>query len=172
MSSFTPDPFNFQPDVYIFPDEFNEDYSVKLRQYLNDIAISLNAKENGFYVESETPTAGLFIPTYSTDTAQNSTYRAIYRTVVDTGALPNTGTIMIPHNISTTQDYSIIHIFGGATDPGLSTIANSIPLPYASPTLADNVSVDVDATDVIITTGNNRSAYTRSFIVIEYIKEI
>lgn len=173
MSSgnFSQNPFNFQPDVYPFPEEYNDDFLLKLRNYLNDIAIALNAKENGFYSQDETPTAGLFIPTFSNTTAQNINYRPVYRVAVDTGALPNTGTTSTAHGISTSASYSVIHIYGGATDPGASTITSGIPLPYASPTLADNISVTMDATNINITTGSNRSAYTRSFVVIEYIKE-
>lgn len=172
MSNFSSNPFNFQPDVYLFPEDFNLDYSTKLRQYLNDIAIGLNAKENGFYIDNETPTAGLFIPTFSNTTAQNINYRPMFRLVVDCGALPNTSTKSVAHGLTTTQTYSIVKIYGGATDPGASTLTEALPLPFASPTLSDNISVTMDATNINITTGSDRTAYTRSYVVIEYIKEV
>ena len=170
--NFFPDPLNFQPDVYLFPEEFNDSFRIKLRQYLNDIAIALNAKENAFYFPKETPTGGLFIPTFNTNRAQNATYRAVYRTEIDFGALPNTSTKTVAHGITTTENWSLIKLFGGATDPGASTITSGLSIPFASPTLANNISLEIDATNVIITTGSNRTAYTRTFITIEYIKEI
>jgi len=172
LSSFSPNPFYFQQDVYLFPEEFNEDFSLKLKQYLNDLAISLNTKESAFFTEEEIPTGGLFLPTFSTNKSQNTNFRPVYRTVVDCGVLPNTTTKSIPHGITTTQNYSFIHIYGGATDPGASTITSAIPLPFASPTLNENIKIDIDATNINITTGVNRTAFTRSYVILEYIKEI
>lgn len=172
MSSFNPNPFFFQPESYLFPEEFDETFIVKLRQYLNDIAVSLNVKETGFFVEDEVATGQLFIPTFSSTTAANLNYRPVYRTVVDFGALPNTATKSVPHGITTTQNYSIVHLYGAATDPGVSTITSALPIPYASATAANTVELNMDATNVNITTGIDRTAYTRTFVVIEYIKTV
>lgn len=172
MSSFSPNPFYFQQDAYLLPDEFNEEFRVNLSQYFNNLAISLNAKETALFLEDEIPTGGLFIPTFGTTKSQNVNFRPIFRTVVDTGALPNATTKSVAHGITTTQDYSFIRIYGGATDPGATTITSVIPLPFASPTLNENIKVDIDATNVNITTGINRTAFTRSYVILEYIKEI
>jgi hypothetical protein len=45
-----------------------------------------------------------------------------------------------------------------------------IPLPYASPTLVNNIQLSVDATNVTITTGIDYSAYTVTYVILEYIK--
>ena len=172
MSSFSPDPFYFQPDTYLFPDEFNEDFRIKLRQYLNDISVSLNVKETGFYLEQEVATGQLFIPIFGTTKSNNISYRPVYRTVVDFGTLPNNSTKSVAHGISTTENYSIIHLYGSATDPGVSTITSAIPIPYASAVGANIVELNMDATNVNITTGTNRTNFTRTFVVIEYIKEV
>ncbi len=172
MVSFNPNPFYFQPDTYIFPEVFDETFRIKLREYLNNISISLNSKESGFFLENEIPTGRLFIPTFSSTTSQNLEYRAVYRTVVDFGALPNTATKSVAHGISTTQNYSIVHLYGAATDPGGATITSALPIPYASSTAANNIELNMDATNVNITTGSNRTAYTRTFVVIEYIKQV
>ncbi len=171
----TPDfepPFNFISEVFLFPEQYNDDFRLQLRKYLNDIVISLNVKEAGFHVENEVPTGGLFIPTFSTDTNANLEYRPMFRTVVDFGALPNNGTKTVPHGITTTQDYSIIKLQGGATEPGVSTINSALPLPMDGIPNNERVSLQIDATNVIIRTSMNRTNYTRTFIVIEYIKEI
>ena len=170
----TPDlepPFNFISEVFLFPEQFNDDFRLQLRKYLNDIVISLNVKETGFYIENEVPTGGLFIPIFSTDTNANLEYRPMFRVVVDFGALPNNTTKAVPHGITTTQDYSIIRLSGVATDPGATTLDSAIPLPFVGNNPLE-VELEMDATDILITTGMNRTNYTRTFIVIEYIKEI
>lgn len=173
MSSFSKDPYNFQPETYAFPEEFNDVFVYKIKQYLNDIAIALNAKENGFYLDIETPATPRFLPlTTSLTGSQNFEDRTLFRKVVDFGALPNTATKTVAHGITTTENYCLIHLYGGATDPGVSTLTSGLALPFASPVLVNNISLEIDATNVIITTGSNRTAYTRTFIVIEYIKEV
>lgn len=170
--NFSSDPYNFQPETYIFPEEFNDDFRIKLRQYLTDISIALNAKETSFYLEEETATGRNFIPLFGTDASQNQEYRPVYRTVVDFGALPNATSKSVAHGISTTQNYSIVHLYAAATDPGASTITEGIPIPYASSTAADNIELTMDATNVTITTGVDRTSFTRCFVTIEYIQEV
>ncbi len=169
---FNKTPFNFQPQVYLFPEQYNDDFRLQLRKYLNNIAIALNSKENGFYLEDETPTAGLFIPIATPKSSANVKFRPMFRTVVDFGALPNNTTKTVPHGIITTEDFSIIKLQGGATEPGVSTINSALALPADGIPNNARVSLEIDATDVIIKTSMNRSSYTRTFIVIEYIKEI
>ena len=164
-------PFNFQPEVYLFPEQYNDDFRLQLRKYLNNIASALNVKENGFYFEEETPTAGLFIPIATPNSSANVKFRPMFRVVVDFGALPNNATKSIPHGITTTQDYSIIRLNGAATDPGVTTITEAIPIPFVS-TNPLQVVLTMDATNINITTGMDRTNFTRTFIVIEYIKEI
>ncbi len=169
---FSSTPFNFQSEVYLFPEQYNDDFRLQLRKYLNNISIALNAKQNGFYLEEETPTAGLFIPIATPNSSANVKFRPIFRTVVDFGALPNNTTKTVPHGITTTEDYSIVKLQGGATEPGVSTINSALPLPMDGIPNNERVSLEIDATNVIIRTAMNRTNYTRTFIVIEYIKEI
>lgn len=169
---FNTDPFNFTPEVFLFPDQYNDDFRLQLRKYLNNMAIALSAKENGFYVEEEMPTAGLFIPLATPNSSANVQFRSMFRTTVDFGALPNNTTKTVPHGITTTQDYSIIKLQGGATEPGVSTINSALAIPMDGIPNNERVSLEIDATNVIIKTSMDRTSYTRTFIVIEYIKEI
>lgn len=144
-------------------------FLTKLRQDINNIALLLNIKVSGYYPLTEFVSGKLFFPDPSLNSLspQPPTYRQGFITSVICGALPNTGTINIPHGLSPTNTWSTVEIRGSATDPvGL----NYISLPYSSPILANNISVDVDATNVSITTGSNRSNFTISYIILEYIK--
>ena len=169
-SSFSENPNNFLPETFIIPDD-PEELNIKLYQYLNEISSAVNSKASGLYVTEETITGNKFIPTYDSTTNTNSQLRDVFRVVVDTGALPNTATKLIPHGITTTQDYSVINIYGGATQPGVSTINYAIPIPFPYVPAGNHVRVGIDATNILLTTTSGSFiAYTRSFVVIEYIK--
>lgn len=160
------------PTFYLFPEEFNEEFRVKLIQYLNQMAESLNAKESAYFVDQEILIGGGFIPTFSTDTPTNKTQRAIYRKTIDFGALPDTATKSVAHGITTTEDFSFVNIYATATDPGVGTITEAIPIPFVSAAGTTDIEIIVDATNINITTTSNRTSFTRSFVILEYIKTI
>ena len=120
------------------------------------------------YVDSEFVTSGQYFssPALSSATPQNPALRGVFRKVINFGALPNTGIKSVAHNIDPTASFSFTRIYGCSTNPSTSYI----PLPYASPTLANNIELNADATNVNVTTGSDRTAYTITYIVLEYIK--
>lgn len=164
MSSFADSTNNFLPLTYIIPDEESE-RNLKLRDYLNSIASATNTKESGYYDSIITLNGQQFFPTFSTSTASNANYRDVYRKVIDTGGLPNNTSKSVAHGIPFSSSYSVTRIYGAATSPNTTWI----PLPYASPTLANNISLEANNTNVVITTGSDRTSFTRSFVVIEWI---
>jgi hypothetical protein len=164
-SSFTGNTNNFLPQNYIIPEEQSEkDY--KLREYLNNIATAVNTKDSGIYDAVETITGQLFLPVFSSNTGANANYRSVFRKVVNFGSLPNTATKSVAHGITFSNDFSVTKLYAAATNPGTSWI----PIPYASPTLANNIELNCDSNNVNIITGSNRTAFTRCFVVIEFIK--
>ncbi len=167
MSSNFTGNINILPETYIIPEDLAEK-DIKLRDYLNDIATATNSKDSGLYDAVETETGQQFVPIFSTDTASNATYRGVIRKVIDFGALPNAGAKTIAHGITFTSDQSVTKLYAAATTPGTSWI----PIPFASPTLNLNISLELDATNITITTGVNRTAYTRCFVVVEWISVV
>ena len=166
-SSFSGNENNLLPTTFIIPEDESE-RNLMLNQYLNNIATATNSKDSGLYDAVETITGQSFLPTFSTDTGANATYRTVFRVVIDFGTLPNTTTKSVAHNLTLGSTWSVTKIYGAATDPSTSFI----PLPYASPTLTNNIELNMDATNVNVTTGSDRTAYTRCFIIIEYIKVV
>lgn len=142
---------------------------IRIRQYLNDIAYALNRKDSGYFVTESTTTGQQFVPTFDADNSSSVFYRPVLRKVIDTGTLPNTGTTNTAHEISIGTEYSVTRVYGAATDP---TAITWIPLPYASPTLANNIELQVGGTNVTITTGSDRTSFTRSWVIVEYITTI
>jgi len=164
-SSFTGNPNNLLPQTYIIPEDPSEK-DLKIRQYFNDLATATNSKDSGIYDAVETVTGQQFLPVFSTSTGSNANYRSVLRKVIDFGLLPNTSTKTVAHGISFQNSFSATRIYGAATDPGNTWI----PLPYVSNTLANNIELFINATNVVITTGANRSNFTRTYVIVEYIK--
>ncbi len=154
--------------VEITSPEFKE-LLVRLYQNINNMALVLNTKDSGYYWNNEFINGQVFYPNpaLNSSTAQTPEARQVYRLVVNFGALPNTATKTVAHGITCTQKTSFTRIYGCATDPvGLTYI----PLPYASATAADNIELFVDSTNVNVITSADYSAYTITYIVLEYLQ--
>lgn len=146
-----------------------KDLFIRLYRNINDISMQVNRKDSAIYGQDEFVCGQTYFsnPSYDSSTSVNPKPRQVYRKVINFGALPDTGTKNIPHGLTVNNTYSFTRIYGAASNQA----ANSyLPLPFASPTLASNISLSVDGTNIIIVTGSNRSAYTKTYVVLEYIK--
>lgn len=164
-------------DVEVNSPAFKE-ILVRLYQNVNNIALSLNTRDAGYYNTQEFVNGQLFFPNPSATAGTNQAqqFRQVYRKVIyyNTG-LPNTGTVNIPHNLfqpdgvtaAPNAQWTFTRIYGVANDP---TNVVFLPLPYASPTLANNIEVLVNNTNIVVTTGSNRTSFTKNYFVLEYLK--
>lgn len=139
---------------------------VRLYQNLNNMLISLNDKESGTYTTNQFVNGQVFFPSQPSTSLLPQMNRFVTRVVIDFGALPNAGTKSVAHGIDFNSAVSFTRIYGVATDP-INLIA--LPLPYASPVLASNIELNVDATNVNVITGSNRIAFTTTYIVLEFL---
>jgi len=148
--------------------EFKE-LLVRLYQNLNLMSVNINLKDTGYYDTSEFVTGQKFFPQTGTSSLSAVTpdFRQTYRKVINFGALPNTGTTNVAHGINVTAGTIFTRIYGVANDQAGTSY---LPLPYASPTLINNIALSVDNTNVTIVTGSNRTAYTITYVVVEYLK--
>ncbi len=150
-------------------DQFKE-LIVRLALIINRINLAVNTKETAIYDNlNEFVTSVTFPPdpTLSSQTAQTPEQRAGLRKLIIFGALPNAGTKSVAHGIPCTIATAVIRTYGGATNPGVAYI----PLPFVSAVdVAHNIQVDWDTTNVNVTTGANYSAYTVSYIILEYLQ--
>jgi len=141
-------------------------------EQLKKIANAVNVREIGFFLDQELLTGKSFIPGVSivSDGGSSQQFRTILRKVIDFGPLPAAGTKSIPHGITFDANFTLIQMWASATDP-VALVA--FPIPYADPiALINAVSLTIDATNVNITVGINRSSFTRCFVFIEYIQEL
>ena len=144
--------------------EFKE-LLVRLYQDLNRICTTINLKDTGYYIEQELINSQLLFPNPAT---QPSSYRQIFRMTINFGALPNNTTTSVAHNIDITNTYTFTRIYGAASN---TTGLMYIPLPYVSTTTTNNIQLDVISTDVVITTTADYSAYTTTYVILEYVKQ-
>ena len=117
-------------------------------------SVTSNAVANSLsYSETEQKTGGKWIDG-----------KPIYRKVVACGALPNNTTKNVAHNISNVGRF--INYYG--TAKGNTTTIN---IPYLDGSGHDySVFVNVNNTNVVIRTYKDRSAYTDTYIILEYTK--
>ena len=155
-------------EIDVTSPEFKE-LLVRMYQYINLMALSLNTRDAGYYNTSEFVNGQLFFPNpaNNSSTTEAPDFRQVYRLVVNFGPLPNTGTTSVPHGLTITPATTFTRIYGAASD---QTNELYIPIPYASPTLANNIELNVDATNVNITTGGNRSTYNVTYVILEYLQ--
>lgn len=155
-------------DMDINSPDFKE-LLVRLYQNINDISTALNIKDSAYYDTSEFVNGQMFFPNPALAGSASTipTPRPVFRLVVNFGALPNTGTTTVPHELTFTSGCTLTRAYGAASD---TSGKNYIPIPYASPVLADNIELKVDATNVTIITGSNRSAFNQCYVIVEYLK--
>jgi hypothetical protein len=151
--------------------EFKE-LLIRLYQNLNLISTVLNLKDSAYYDTHEFVTGQSFFPnpTLNSTSTTVATYRPTYRLVVNFGALPNAGASPITqglHGLNINSGFTFTRIYGAASD---TTGFKYIPIPYASASGADDIQLDVNATNVVITTASNRSNFNVCYVVLEFMK--
>lgn len=142
---------------------------IRMYQNLNQSNLSVNIKDTGFYTTQEFVNGQSFFPnpTLSSASSTTPTMRQVYRCVVNFGALPVSTTKQVAHNLIFNPGFSLTRLYGAASLPDATSF---IPIPYSSATLVDNIELWIDGTYVNIKTAADWSAYTTTYVVLEYLK--
>lgn len=148
--------------------EFKE-LLIRLYQNLNLMSEVLNIKDSGYYYTTEFVNGQQFFPNpiLNSGTSSYPSSRQVFRMTIDFGPLPNTGVIAVPHGIPVNTNTTVTRMYAAASN--VVSFAY-IPIPYASAT-NNNVELYMDATNVYIKTNSNWSAYTVTYVIIEYLKQ-
>jgi hypothetical protein len=149
-------------EVEVNSPEFKE-LLVRLYQNVNNIAVALNTKCTGYYINQEFVSGKLF---FNPNANPNDPLqlRPGFLMTVNTGAL-GAGITAVNHNIDVTNTFKWMFISGAATNTGTLV---GYPLPFAGAT-GNNIEVRVTATQVIIN-NNSGVTFTDSQITLEYCK--
>lgn len=146
--------------------EFRE-FFIRITQGINNLNLAVNAKDTGYYLLNEFVTGQTYFQDQTIPNNNPLLQRPVYRLVINFGALPNTATKSVAHNLTPATSWSMVKLYGSASD---QTAMTYIPLPYASIVLANNIELNVDATNVNVTTAADYSSYTVTYIILEYLK--
>ena len=143
-----------------------KDLLVRLYQNLNLMQLSLNIKDSAFYDETEFVNGQSFFPNPSSGSYTNETLnrRQVFRKVILFGALPNTGTKSVAHNLTVTSGYTFTRVYGCASD---TTNLLYVPIPNANP----DIHINLTSTNIVITTSANYSSYDTTYVILEYLKQ-
>jgi len=136
-------------------------YLTSLSENVNDILKAINEKDVGIYSPDEMLSGKSY---YNEDSQEQD---SVYRKIIIFGALPDTATKQVVHGLDSTWSYKFTRIYGTASD---TTNKVYLPLPYATSTAADIIELSVDATNINITTGKDRTSFDVVKVVIEYIE--
>jgi hypothetical protein len=126
-------------------------------------ATNINVREIGWMLDQELLTGKSFIPG-TTSPQQEPGFRSVFRKVVIFGTLPNTATKSVAHGITFDANFTLVDLWASATDPVGFTA-------FTADFGGTAVTLNMDATNVNITTNADYTAYTRCFVVIEYLLE-
>jgi hypothetical protein len=69
-----------------------------------------------------------------------------------------------PHGLDFSQIDSFSKIYGTATDD-----TNWYPIPYVSPTAAEQIQIVVDPTNIVLTGGGSAPTITSGYVVLEWL---
>ena len=132
-----------------------------LVEQLKKLSNAINIREIGYFLDEELLSGKAFIPGLNIAAADGNSqiFRTILRKVIVFPGL-TVGVNTQPHGIFVDANFSLIQLFGAATN---ATALIGEPIPNGADTISYN------ATDIIITVA---AAYTRAWAVIEYIQEL
>ena len=147
-------------EIDVNSDEFKE-LLVRLYQNVNNIALVLNTKSTGYYINEEFVSGKLFFNPSSNDPLQ---LRPGFIKTINTGALA-TGLTPTNHGITVTNTFKWMFISGAATNT--STLVG-YPITFAG-AASNNIEVTVNATQVLIN-NNSGVTFTDSQVTLEYVK--
>lgn len=152
-----------------------KDLIIRLYENQKQVNLLLNMKETAIYTREEFVCGQTYFPntSLSSSTAVTPTQRQVYRKVINvTSVLPNTGTLQIPHGLTTTEVMSVTNIYGASTIPA-AVAANRryITLPYPSADGTTNIELYADNTNINIITASDRTDYTITYVVVEFLKQ-
>ncbi len=151
---------SYVPTYDVMPEKWEDARGLVVEQ-LKKMSYAINIREIGWFLDEELLSGKAFIPGINNadEGSSSQAFRTILRKVIVFPGL-TVGVNTQPHGIMVDANFSLIQLFGAATN---ATAMTGEPLPNGADTIS------YDANDIIITVA---AAYTRAFAVIEYIQEL
>jgi len=148
---------NYQNELLPVNEKFEQldyaDYIKDFEEKYNDMLSALNHKDYGLYTTDFTLCGQTRF-----DRTNLQNVKDVIRKVIDFGALPNNALKQVAHGITVDANTEFTRIYAVANDPGTSAIQIAHPMI-----------LEVDATNINITTVDDKTAYTVCTVTVEYI---
>lgn len=139
-----------------------------LVEHLKKISNAVNIREIGWFLDEELLSGKAFVPGVAVAGIPQQ-YRTVFRKVIDFGALPDTATKSVAHDITFDANFTLVQLYAASTNP---TTLSAIAIPHVGIPATNAININIDAANVNITTASNRTLYTRTYVVIEYLMEL
>lgn len=150
----------FAPTTKVFETKDPETLRYTLTESYTVLANSINQRELAYFESVETQSGQTFP---DPNNAQNKL--PVFRKTFDIGAIAPGATLNTAHGI--TGITRCTNIYGTC----VTNVIDFRPLPRVSATLVtDQVSLDVDSTNIIIVNGATAPAITSAKVILEYLK--
>ena len=151
---------SFVPVYDAIPEKWDDARPFVVEQ-LKMMSNAINIREIGWFLDQELITGKIYLPGVETanDSGTNENFRTILRKVVVFPVL-NAGVNTQPHGVTVDGNFTLIQLFGAATN---ATAFTGEPIPNGADTIT------YDATNIII---NVAAAYTRAVAVMEFLQEL
>ena len=131
--------------------------------------VAVKGDETGLEFISPLDEDGITLDYSTSEQTTNRTWIAgepIYQKTIALGTLPNAaGTLVVNHNIT-----NLLYIVKHDSWCYAPSTGQRLPIPFASTTLANNVQININATQITITVGINRSSFTTNYVTLFYTK--
>lgn len=156
---------SYASPTVIIPESWKEAKIILEERIINDAA-AINQREVAQYSTQEILTGQTWF------TSGDATkLRQTFRKVIDLSGLNDFSTTS-PQNVAhglpaSSSGFVLTRLYGAATDPGTAYI----PLPYVDSAGSAHIELSMDATNIILTSSTDYSAYTTAYAVVEYIRE-
>ena len=136
----------------LFPQEMQQ-LTIEVDRSYTDIASAVNARTIGIFTTNNSVQTG---ETWYQNGIRYEGFRRFY---------PFTAAGNIPHGINTDNIFAFVKIYGTYTDG-----SNWYPLPYVDTALvANQVSISVTPTNIVITAGASSPPITQGYLVLEWL---
>lgn len=160
MTSQTSQQFESFVPVYDTVPEKWEDARQFLVEHLKKISNAVNVRTIGYLLDEELLSGQSFVPGATVPGNNPGIFRSVLRKTIIFPTGLAVGANTQAHGITVDANFTLIHMFGAATNTGALTAE---PLPNGTDTLS------MDATNIIVTVA---AAWTRASVVVEYIQEL
>lgn len=147
-------------DVEVGSPEFKE-LMVRLYQNVNNIALVLNTKCSGYFINEEFVNSKLYFNPANNNQLE---LRPGFQKTINTGSL-GAGITAVNHGITVTNTLKWMFISGAATNTGTLV---GYPITFAGAG-GNNIEVRTTATQVVIN-NNSGVTFTDSQVTLEYVK--